>query len=123
MGKKTSKFYKPGTLMEKGTKISLKTQPYINGIIFNTQDPISSFHSQLAIIKLIINEYEYIKNIPGMQAILQDALGDIPSVEIGKSKLLIDYLIGSPIEITLKDQVVTQNILNDLQVPVRDNDE
>lgn len=123
MGKKTSKFYKPGTLMEKGTKISLKTQPYINGIIFNTQDPISSFHSQLAIIKLIINEYEYIKNIPGMQAILQDALGDIPSVEIGKSKLLIDYLIGSPIEITLKDQVITQNILNDLQVPVRDNDE
>ena len=123
MGKKTSKFYKPGTLMEKGTKISLKTQPYIYGIIFNTQDPISSFHSQLAIIKLIINEYEYIKNIPGMQAILQDALGDIPSVEIGKSKLLIDYLIGSPIEITLKDQIITQNILNDLQVPVRDNDE
>lgn len=122
MGKKTSKFYKPGTLMEKGTKVSLKTQPYINGIIFNTQDPIASFHSQLAIIKLIINEYEYIKNIPGMKTVLHDALGDVSSIDIGKSKLLIDYLIESPIEITLKDQVVTQEILNDLQIPVRDDD-
>ena len=28
------KYYKPGVLKEKGTKISLKTQPYINGVIY-----------------------------------------------------------------------------------------
>ena len=47
MSNKTKKFYRPGTLEEKGTKLSLKTQPYTNGVVFSTTDPITSFHSLL----------------------------------------------------------------------------
>lgn len=114
MSNKTKKFYRPGTLEEKGTKVSLKTQPYINGVVFNTEDPISSLHSQLGIVKEIINQYEFMINIPGMVGVLQG--NEIPSVEIGKSKLLIDYLTMSPTEITLKEQQVDTAILNELEI-------
>ncbi len=114
MANKTKKFYRPGTLAEKGTKVSLKTQPYINNIIFNTNDPITSLHTQLAIIKEIINQYEYMMNIPGMFATLGGQ--EIPSIEIGKCKLLIDFLTMSPMEITLKEQQVNNDILNELEL-------
>lgn len=114
MANKTKKFYRPGTLAEKGTKVSLKTQPYINNIIFNPKDPITSLHIQLAIIKEIINQYEYMMNIPGMFATLGGQ--EIPSIEIGKCKLLIDFLTMSPMEITLKEQQVNNDILNELEL-------
>lgn len=114
MANKTKKFYRPGTLAEKGTKVSLKTQPYINNIIFNTNDPITSLHTQLAIIKEIINQYEYMMNIPGMFATLNGQ--EIPPIEIGKCKLLIDFLTMSPMEITLKEQQVNNDILNELEL-------
>lgn len=114
MSNKTKKFYKPGTLAEKGTKVSLKTQPYINGIVFNTNDPITSLHTQLAIIKEIINQYEYMTNIPGMSASLGGQ--EIPSTQIGKSKLLLDFLAMSPVEIILKEQQVDETILNELEL-------
>lgn len=114
MSNKTKKFYRPGTLAEKGTKLSLKTQPYINGIIFNTNDPITSLHTQLAVIKEIINQYEYMTNIPGMSATLGGQ--GISSIEIGKSKLLLDFLTMSPVEIVLKEQLVDRAILNELEL-------
>jgi len=115
MSKETKKFYRPGTLAEKGTKISLKTQPYINGVIFDTQDPISSFHSYLAALKIIVDEYEMLRSIPGMNNAVPSSL-DLQNGITGKTKLLLDYLAQSPIEVVLKTQVVDNDILVALEV-------
>ena len=113
MSKETKKFYKPGTLEEKGTKISLKTQPYINGVVFDTNDPITSFHRTLMTMKVIVDEYEMLRSIPGMSEAVPTAL-DIKSGCTGQAKLLLDYLSQSPIEIILKEQKVNNTILTDL---------
>ena len=107
---KTRKFYRPGTLKEKGTKISLKTQPYINGVIFDIDDPITSFQTYISTIKLIIEEYEIIKEIPG----INDVIGNNITLEsgiTGKIKLLLDYLSMSPIEMTIKTQEVDKDVI------------
>ena len=117
MSKETKKFYKPGTLAEKGTKISLKTQPYINGIVFDVKDPITSFHSYMAKMNNIIHQYEYLVQIPGMKEIVSEHYGDGLTMEdIAKVKLLISYLAQSPIEMTLKEQVVDNDVLADLAI-------
>ena len=85
------KYYKPGVLKEKGTKISLKTQPYINGVIFDIDDPISSFHYYLIQMKTIVNEYERLRSIPGMNEAIPSSL-ELNSGITGKVKLLLDYL-------------------------------
>lgn len=115
MSKETKKYYKPGTLEEKGTKVSLKTQPYINGVVFDTTDPITSFHFYLIAMKAMIEEYEMLRNIPGMDAAVPTTL-DLKNGLTGKTKLLLDFLIQSPIEIILKDQKISQEILNDLSL-------
>lgn len=115
MSKETKKYYKPGTLEEKGTKVSLKTQPYINGVVFDTTDPITSFHFYLIAIKAMIEEYEMLRNIPGMDTAVPTTL-DLKNGLTGKAKLLLDFLIQSPIEIVLKDQKISQEILNDLSL-------
>lgn len=109
------KYYKPGVLKEKGTKISLKTQPYINGVIFDIDDPISSFHYYLIQIKTIINEYERLRSIPGMDKAVPSSL-ELNSGITGKVKLLLDYLIESPIEINIRDQEITNDILAELEL-------
>lgn len=109
------KYYKPGTLKEKGTKISLKTQPYINGVIFDIDDPISSFHYYLIQMKTIVNEYESLRNIPGMNEAVPSSL-ELNSGITGKVKLLLDYLIQSPIEINIRDQEVTRDLLAELEI-------
>lgn len=109
------KYYKPGTLREKGTKISLKTQPYINGVIFDIDDPISSFHYYLIQMKTIVNEYESLRNIPGMNEAVPSSL-ELNSGITGKVKLLLDYLIQSPIEINIRDQEVTRDLLAELEI-------
>ena len=45
MSKKVNKikFFRPGSLEVPGTKISIKTMPYLIGVIFDTQYPITSF--------------------------------------------------------------------------------
>ena len=108
------KYYKPGVLKEKGTKISLKTQPYINGVIFDIDDPISSFHYYLIQMKTIVNEYESLRNIPGMNEAVPSSL-ELNSGITGKVKLLLDYLIQSPIEINIRDQEVTRDLLAELE--------
>lgn len=113
MSKTTKKFYRPGTLPEKGTKISLKTQPYTNGVVFDINDPITSFHSLLAIMKIIVDEYETLCFVPGIRDALNTSI-DINSGVTGEVKLLLNYLAQSPIEIVLKEQVVNQEILTDL---------
>lgn len=117
MSNKTKKFYKPGRLEQKGTKVSLKTQPYINGIVFDTDDPITSFHSYIAATNYIVHQYEFLREIPGMKEIISDRFGDgTTSEKIAKVKLLLDFLARSPIEVTLKEQKVDQQILNDLTI-------
>lgn len=118
MSKETKKFYKPGTLAEKGTKISLKTQPYINGVVFDTKDPITSFHYLLIAMKGITEEYEMLRNIPGISEAVPTCL-ELKDGLTGQIKLLLDFLTQSPIEIVLKEQVVTQDILNDIAVATR----
>lgn len=121
MSKQTKKFYKPGTLEEKGTKISLKTQPYINGIVFDVNDPITSFHGYMATMNNIIHRYEYLIQIPGMKEIVSDHYGDGLTMEdIAKIKLLINFLAQSPIEMTIKEQVVDNSILADLAITQQD---
>ena len=122
MSKETKKFYKPGTLVEKGTKISLKTQPYINGVVFDTTDPITSFHYLLIAMKGIVEEYEMLRNIPGVNEAVPSPL-ELKNGLTGQIKLLLDFLTQSPIEIVLKEQPVTQEILNDLSVAVQSNNE
>lgn len=109
------KYYKPGVLKEKGTKISLKTQPYINGVIFDIDDPISSFHYYLIQMKTIVNEYESLRNIPGINEAVPSSL-ELNSGITGKVKLLLDYLIQSPIEINIRDQEVTRDLLAELEI-------
>lgn len=113
MSKETKKFYRPGTLVEKGTKISLKTQPYINGVVFDTKDPITSFHKLLMGMKVIVDEYEMLRSVPGINDAVPSAL-ELNSGITGQVKLLIDYLSQSPIEVILKEQKVDENILTDL---------
>ena len=109
------KYYKPGVLKEKGTKISLKTQPYINGVIFDIDDPISSFHYYLIQMKTIVNEYESLRNIPGMNEAVPSSL-ELNSGITGKVKLLLDYLIQSPIEINIRDQEITRDLLAEIEI-------
>lgn len=109
-----SKFYMPGTLEVPGTKITLKTQPYMNGVIFNMNDPISSFRSYIALMNMVINNYEYIMNIPGLANSLPECV--IREEDLGKLKLLLNYLAESPTEIILKQQNITQEILNDMEI-------
>lgn len=113
MSKETKKFYRPGTLLEKGTKISLKTQPYINGVVFDTEDPISSFHRLLMGMKVIVDEYEIMRGVAGINSVIPSAL-DLQSGITGQIKLLLEYLSQSPIEVILKDQKVDRAILTDL---------
>lgn len=109
------KFYRPGTFEEKGTKISLKTRPIVNGVIFDMNDPISSFHKYLATIKCVINDYERMKEVPGLVESIP-GLSSISSVQIGYAKLLLDYLAESPIEILLKPQEINQEIVATMEV-------
>ena len=109
------KYYRPGVLKEKGTKISLKTQPYINGVIFDMDDPISSFHYYLIQMKTIVNEYESLRNIPGMNEAVPSSL-ELNSGITGKVKLLLDYLIQSPIEINIRDQEITRDLLAEIEI-------
>jgi len=113
MSKRIHKFYQPGTLDEKGTKITLKTQPYTNGVVFNMSDPITSFHSLLMATKVIVDEYEMLRNVPGINSALPSAL-DLNSGLTGRIKLLLNFLSQSPIEITLKEQPIDENIITDL---------
>lgn len=113
MSKETKKFYRPGTLPEKGTKISLKTQPYINGVVFDINDPISSFHKMLMSMKVIVDEYEILRNVPGINEAVPSTL-DLQSGITGQVKLLLDYLSQSPIEVILKEQKVDEEVLTDL---------
>ena len=78
-------------------------------------DPISSFHRYLATIKCVINDYERMKQIPGLVESLP-GLTNISSTQIGYAKLLIDYLAQSPIEILLKPQEINQEILATMEV-------
>lgn len=113
MSNKTKKFYRPGTLEEKGTKLSLKTQPYTNGVVFSTTDPITSFHSLLMAMKVVVDEYEILRSVPGIADAVPTAL-DLKSGVTGRIKLLLDLLAQSPVEIILKEQAVDENILTDL---------
>lgn len=115
MSKDTKKFYKPGTLAEKGTKISLKTQPYINGVIFDTNDPIASFHYYIIALKAMVEEYEMLRNIPGINESVPSCL-DLQNGITGKAKLLLEYLAQSPIEVVLKTQTVDNDLLATLEV-------
>ena len=116
MGKvNKTKFYRPGSLEVPGTKITLKTQPYTNGVIFNTQDPISSFRRYIALINLMAKSYETLLAIPG----LKETIGSNDLVgpeDIGKIKLLLNYLAESPIEVILKEQQIDNEILAQLEV-------
>jgi hypothetical protein len=115
MGKvNKKKFYRPGTLEVKGTKITLKTLPYTNGVVFDMEDPISSFRAHVALIQTVIDNYEYIMNIPGFEVLGKDF--PIRPEDLGKLKLFLNYLVESPIEITLKEQELTNDILRDLEV-------
>lgn len=113
MSRETKKFYRPGTLPEKGTKISLKTQPYINGVVFDINDPISSFHKLLMSMKVIVDEYEMLRNVPGINDAVPSAL-NLQSGITGQVKLLLDYLSQSPIEVVLKEQKIDEGVLTDL---------
>lgn len=120
--KEKRKFFRPGTLEVPGTKITLKTQPYTNGVLFDTADPISSFRMELITLKNILNAYEEMLNIPGIFSCLKQS-GKIPAdqteeeylrsrkASIGSLKLLLDFLIESPTEILIKEQVLTETLV------------
>lgn len=115
MGKVTKKkFYRPGSLEVPGTKITLKTQPYTNGVIFNTEDPISSFRAYVALLKTVIDNYEYFMSIPGFDNLEMQT--PIRGEDLGKLKLLLNFLVESPTEIILKDQTVNNEILQEIEV-------
>lgn len=121
MKAKQRKFYRPGTFEEKGTKVSLKTRPIVNNVIFDMDDPISSFRGYLATIKCIINDYDRMRQVPGLMDAIP-GLNNISNAQIGYAKLLIDYLAQSPIEILLKPQEVDQDVIASMEVLYNEND-
>ena len=54
-------------------------------------------------------------NIPGMSDML-DPMDRLDPTDVAKVKMLIDLLVESPTEILIKEQVVTEEILADLEV-------
>ena len=117
MSKKVNKrkFFRPGTLEVPGTKVSIKTVPYLNGVVFNTEDPVTSFRTYMAIINTLIRNYQMMVQIPGMENFIEP--GDrLNPTDVNKAKMLIDLLALSPTEILIREQVVTPEILADLEV-------
>lgn len=117
MSKKVNKrkFFRPGNLEVPGTKVSIKTVPYLNGVVFNTEDPITSFRTYMAIINTLIRNYQMMVQIPGMENFIEP--GDrLNPTDVNKAKMLIDLLALSPTEILIREQVVTPEILADLEV-------
>lgn len=117
MSKKVNKrkFFRPGNLEVPGTKVSIKTVPYLNGVVFNTEDPVTSFRTYMAIINTLIRNYQMMVQIPGMENFIEP--GDrLNPTDVNKAKMLIDLLALSPIEILIREQVVTPEILADLEV-------
>ena len=117
MSKKVNKrkFFRPGNLEVPGTKVSIKTVPYLNGVVFNTEDPVTSFRTYMAIINTLIRNYQMMVQIPGMENFIEP--GDrLNPTDVNKAKMLIDLLALSPIEILVREQVVTPEILADLEV-------
>ena len=109
------KYFRPGTLEVPGTKITLKTQPYTNGVVFDPQDPISSFRSKMALLSLVLDGYNRMLEIQGLdQVIGKDSI--VSGEWIARLKLLVNYLAESPIEIIMKEQVITQDILTELEI-------
>lgn len=116
MSKKVNKrkFFRPGNLEVPGTKVSIKTVPYLNGVVFNTEDPITSFRTYMAIINTLIRNYQMMVQIPGMENFIEP--GDrLNPTDVNKAKMLIDLLALSPTEILIREQVVTPEILADLE--------
>ena len=66
-------------------------------------------------MKTIVNEYESLRNIPGMNEAVPSSL-ELNSGITGKVKLLLDYLIQSPIEINIRDQEVTRDLLAEIEI-------
>ena len=117
MSKKVNKrkFFRPGNLEVPGTKVSIKTVPYLNGVVFNTEDPVTSFRAYMAIINTLIRNYQMMVQIPGMENFIEP--GDrLNPTDVNKAKMLIDLLALSPTEILIREQVVTPEILADLEV-------
>lgn len=117
MSKKVNKrkFFRPGVLEVPGTKVSIKTVPYLNGVVFNTEDPVTSFRTYMAIINTLIRNYQMMVQIPGMEHFIEP--GDrLNPTDVNKAKMLIDLLALSPTEILIREQVVTPEILADLEV-------
>lgn len=117
MSKKVNKrkFFRPGNLEVPGTKVSIKTVPYLNGVVFNTEDPVTSFRTYMAIINTLIRNYQMMVQIPGMENFIEP--GDrLNPTDVNKAKMLIDLLALSPTEILIREQVVTPEILADLEV-------
>lgn len=112
--RKQQKFYRPGKLEHKGTKISIKTQPYINGVVFDLKDPITHFHSYLSTLALLVNQYELLINIPNVATLTNIEV--IDSEVCTKLKTLLQFLSLSPTEITLKDQFIDKEILDMLEL-------
>jgi hypothetical protein len=112
--KKQKKFYRPGKLEHKGTKISIKTQPYINGVIFDLNDPITHFHSYLSTLALLINQYEILSAIPNVQAFTHVEPIDLETCT--RLKTLLQFLTLSPTEIVLKDQFVDKEVLDMIKI-------
>jgi hypothetical protein len=108
------RFYKPGTNGAKGSKLSLKTHPFVNGVIFDTEDPITSFHTYLSMIHLMVRNYESLINIPGINTIIPQE-GQIGPEDIGKIKLFLSYLTESPVEITVKQMLVDNDLLRTVE--------
>lgn len=118
MGKTTKrKFYRPGTLPATGTKIVLKTQPYLNGVLLEPRDPITSFRQYFAFMDLVLRGYEIMSEIPGIDIALGETMR-VDATTIAKLKLMIQYLAESPIEVILKetDEAQIIDLSNELAV-------
>ena len=66
-------------------------------------------------MKTIVNEYERLRSIPGMDEAVPSSL-ELNNGITGKVKLLLDYLIQSPIEINIRDQEITRDLLAEIEI-------
>ena len=112
--KKATKFYRAGKLRKPGTKITLKTRPFVSGALFDTEDPITSFHLHLINMKTVLAQYQEIVKVKGLQQVLKETYQfDIISDEyLEMLNHMVDYLTQAPIEILLKPQEIDSEIIS-----------
>ena len=114
--RKPKKFYRAGKLSKPGTKIILKTRPFVSGALFDTIDPITSFHLHLLKMRQVMEQYQEITKIGGLKEAISDTyqFEIIEDDQIELLKNMVEFLTNAPIEFLLKPQDIDEEVISEM---------